>query len=317
MPSRYPQLDLSHIRLSPLAERPNKVRLEQFGRVPEPAAGREFLASLPDILAATDFRRIVHAVVGAVRAEMPVILCLGAHVIKVGCSPHIIELVRRGVVTALATNGAGAVHDVEIALIGETSEDVAPQIEARRFGMARETGAFLNGAAQEAAENGLGLGEATGARLLRSAPEHVEHSILAACYDAGVPATVHVAIGTDITHSHPDFDGAAWGAATHTDFRIFGAQVARLQRGGVLGNIGSAVMLPVVIEKAIAAARNLGHDVGGFTGFTMDFIRQYRAGLNPVTRAHESGGFGATIIGHHEIMVPLLVSCVLAQLEQA
>jgi hypothetical protein len=318
MPGDPDRLDLSAVQTFPLAERENKVRAADFARlVPPRASGSEFADALPDILAGRDFRRLVRAIVEARSRSRPVIICIGAHVIKCGLSPWLIELMQRGVITALALNGAGAIHDVELALIGETSEDVADGIASGRFGMWRETGAVLNGAARDAFEANLGFGEALACRLAGAGPRVPQVSLLLAGDRLGVPVTVHVAIGTDITHTHPDADGAAIGAATHNDFRRFARQIAGLSGGGVLGNIGSAVVLPLIIEKSLAAARNLGHDVGGFVGFNLDFLQPYRANLNPVSRARELGGVGISLTGHHELLIPLLGWAVLSMLEES
>ncbi|MFQ6099338.1 MAG: hypothetical protein ACE5O2_16520, partial [Armatimonadota bacterium] len=288
MPCDADRLDLSRVRTFPLSERENKVRAAQFARIIQPrTSGSEFLEALPDILAGADFRRLVDAIVESRRRGRPVIICMGAHVIKCGLSPWIIELMKRGVITGLALNGAGAVHDVEVALIGETSEDVAGGIAAGRFGMWRETGALLNGAARDALDGDLGLGKAISQRLATASLKRPDLSVLLAGRRLAVPVTVHVAIGTDITHAHADADGAAIGAATHNDFKRFAALLAGLHSGGVLGNLGSAVVLPMIVEKGLSVVRNLGHEIGPFVGFNMDFIQHYRPNLNPVSRARE------------------------------
>jgi len=321
MPDHQP-LDLSRIKTHPFAQRRNKVRREDFGRACAPGASfAEFWESLPRILAGQDLCEVATAIVAAHRAGRPVILTMGAHVIKCGLSPVLIDLMERRVITALAMNGAGSVHDVEIALFGATSEDVGEGIKDGRFGMAAETGEFLNGAIAWGAQQGLGMGEAIGRKLLEEQGSGVGGqgsgiSLLATAVRLGIPATVHVAIGTDIHHLHPDASGEAMGATSMLDFRIFAAQVADLS-GGVLINAGSAVVMPTVIEKAIAAARNLGHAVGPFVGVNLDFIQHYRAGNNPVARAKELGGKGYRITGHHEILIPLLAQAVVEQMGDA
>jgi hypothetical protein len=298
-------------------ERENKVALGEFGRVLERGAGfADFFDSLPDILAGRELRAVVNAIVEAKRNQRPVLVTMGAHVIKVGLSPLLIDWMRRGVLDALATNGAGAVHDTEVARFGVTSEDVGAGIKSGLFGMARETGEFINGAAQQAQQSSAGFGETLGRSLLQeqkagSAP-HTDYSLLANGVKYGVPITVHVAIGSDIPHPQPSMDGAATGAATYNDFKIFAHAVKDLS-GGVLINIGSSVLLPTIIEKSLAVCRNLGYDVRDFTGVNFDFIQQYRSTWNPVRRANElsdGSGRGIAITGHHELMIPLLCAAV-------
>ena len=328
MPDHQP-LDLSRIKTHPFAERRNKVRREEFGRACAPGGSfAEFWDSLPRILAGQDLREVAAAIVAARRTGKPVILAMGAHVIKCGLSPVVIDLMERRVITAVAMNGAVSVHDVEVALFGATSEEVGEGIKDGRFGMVAETGEFLNQAIAWGAQAKLGMGQAIGRKLLERqgsgargqgpvtdprSPIPDPCSLLAAAARLGLPATVHVAIGTDIHHLHPDASGEAMGATSMLDFRIFAAQVAGLS-GGVLINAGSAVVMPTVIEKAIAAARNLGHPVGPFVGVNLDFIQHYRASNNPVARAKELGGQGYRITGHHELLIPLLARAVVEQL---
>ena len=312
--SSFEEINCQDIKTESLADRPSKVRMADFGQVPPAEANiSAFIQSLPDILAGADIKRVIAAIVEAHHQQLPVIFCYGAHVVKVGLSPVIIELIRRGVLTAVATNGAGSIHEVEIALAGKTSEDVAAGIKEGRFGMARETSEFVNQAAGEAYKNELGLGAVIGRNIAASGGSYVDLSILAATHQQGIAATVHVAPGTDINHMYPSAQGAAIGAATMRDFRIFAAQVAKLQGGGVILLAGSAVILPLIIEKSLALARNLGYPVGGFTGVNLDFVRHYRSTLNPVARANELGGEGISIIGHHEINLPLIAAAVLQQ----
>lgn len=332
MPSRFPRLDQSAARTISIASRENKVEGDTFASVHERGASfARFFDSLPKILAGQEIREVVEAIIHARREDKPVIVAMGAHVIKVGLSPILIYLLERGVITALATNGAGAIHDVEVALFGGTSEDVSAGVASGEFGMVKESCSFINEGTKEAAANDCGLGETLGGKLtscslspeqgeragVRGVPSTVPHrdlSLLAAAHRLNIPMTIHVAIGSDINHMHPDFDGGAAGAATQTDFQIFAAQVAQLQGGGVLMNIGSSVVLPTVIEKAIALSRNLGHDVSGFVGVNLDFIKQYRSGWNPVRRAEELGGKGYALVGHHELLVPLIAAAVVESL---
>jgi hypothetical protein len=312
--SDHSPLDLSAIKPQPFAQRRNKVAVAQFARAGAPGQSvADWLAALPDILAGHDLREIIQAISGARGSGCPVIVAMGAHVIKCGLSPVIIDLMERGLLTCLALNGAGSVHDSEIALFGATSEDVAAGIEDRSFGMAAETADFLNGAIAWGHREGIGMGAAIGRRLLEAHAPHADVSLLAAGARLGLPVTVHVALGTDIHHMHPSASGEAMGATSYLDFRILAGQVARLAPAGVLINAGSAVVLPVVIEKAIAAARAAGHDVGPFVGVNLDFIQHYRGGLNPVKRAAELGGRGYRLTGHHEILIPLLAAGVLAE----
>lgn len=306
---------LSTIRTIPLNTRTNKVATEGFARPPQ--AGKsfvEFLASLPDILAGSEFRRVVSAVVKARRNGRTVILGMGAHVIKCGLGPVVIDLMRRGIVTAVALNGSGAVHDSEVALIGATSEDVAAGLKDGTFGMVRETGEILNTAINGVlTQSERGLGELVGERLATIRAPFGQYSILLAGHELGIPVTVHVAIGTDIIHMHPSANGAAIGQASFNDFRILSAAVAQLS-GGVYLNVGSAVVLPEVFLKAFTVAQNLGADLNGFVTVNMDMIAHYRPGENVVRRPAAAGGQGYTIIGRHEVMLPLLAQAIVEEL---
>jgi hypothetical protein len=291
------------------------VSVEAFAALPGAASTiGEFLAGLPDVLAVRGLREAAKAVVEAHRAGKTVAMGMGAHVIKVGLSPIIIDLMERGVVSAIAMNGACVVHDFEAAYAGCTSEDVDGAIGGGAFGMAEETGRLVNRAVRKDGAR-LGLGGAVGAMIAASRFPHRDKSILAASSRLGVPATVHVAIGTDILHMHPHMDGAATGEATLRDFRTFSSVVATLE-GGVYLNIGSAVILPEVFLKALTLARNLGARVGGtrvrrFTTVNMDFIQHYRPLTNVVRRPTADGGRGISLTGHHEIMVPLLYAAIM------
>jgi len=298
---RYEPVDLSLVRRVAASEQAHRVELDHFSR--GPVRVNRFIDALPKVLAAEELRSLVADILAARRADRPVLLMMGGHVIKCGLAPVITSLMECRLVTAIALNGAGSVHDCEIALLGHTSEDVASAMERGVFGMTAETGEFLNRSISRAAKEGLGLGEALGADL-QSAP-HAKMSVLAAAHAFGCQATVHVAVGTDIHHMHPDADGAALGAAAHTDFRLL-AGVVRELRGGVVINVGSAVILPQVFEKALAVARNTGSDVRNFTAANLDFIQLYRPGKSLLEKARDLGGRAYALTGHHEIMLPLI-----------
>ena len=314
MPFPYDEFDLSGVRTYPLSSRHSKARAEDFAR---PAArGGSFAAwfdALPSMLGAADLRRVVRAIVDARARQCGVMWGIGAHVIKTGVSPVLIDLMQRGYVSALAMNGAGVIHDFEIALSGATSEDVDESLGPGRFGMAEETGRLLNEIISGAAARGLGFGQAVSAYLAEVHPAHAERSLLVAAHRLGVPVTVHVALGTDIVHMHPDASGAAIGDASLRDFRYFASSVARLT-GGVYLNCGSAVVLPEVFLKAVALARNQGVSLEGLTTVNIDFVRLYRPQTNVVTRpVAGTGGQGINLVGHHEILIPLIAAAVIEQ----
>ncbi len=294
-----------------IKNRRSKVRVADFAGLP-PAGGsmREFFAALPRILGAKDLNSVAGAVVKAHRGGKPVVLAMGGHVIKVGLGPLIIDLVERGVVNAVAMNGSCVVHDFEVAFAGATSEDVDAELSGGSFGMAEETGAMINGAIKRSGRKGLG--RAVGEMIERSKFPYKNLSILAACARNKVPATVHVALGTDILHIHPQMSPAATGTATMLDFRLFASVVAALE-GGVFINIGSAVIMPEVFLKALTLVRNKGARVRKFTTVNMDFIQHYRTTVNVVRRpvAGPGGGKGYALTGHHEIMVPLLYAAII------
>ncbi len=305
-----PPIDPTRVRTVPLARRPSKVAAASLGTpVRAGLSVRRFLDGLPDILAARDLRDAAARVAAAIRARRPVVLGMGAHAIKVGLGPSIVDLVERGRLAAIAMNGAGLVHDFEMAWGGRTSEDVGPGLDRGLFGMARETGEFVNRATREGVAAGLGLGRAVGDAIEAARLPHRRTSILAAAARAGVPVTVHVAVGTDIVHMHPDADGAAIGEGSMRDFRQLAAVVGRLERGVYL-NLGSAVVLPEVFVKALNLARNLGHRVRHLTTIDMDFQRHYRPAVNVIARPTAMGGRGIQLTGHHEIMFPLLWAAV-------
>ncbi len=303
--------DLTKVRTISVAERQSKVEIDSLAKpLCKGASFADFWHSLPNILAARELREVVNAIVNARQNDRPVIVLFGAHVIKVGLSPIVIQLVREGVVTAIAVNGATAYHDVELALFGHTSEDVTEGMKAGTFGMAKEPCDFINSAAKQAAKQGIGLGQAIGQALLESNGKFVEFSVLAQCAKFGVPVTVHVAIGTDVNHMHGSFDPAAWGTATHHDFRLL-CRLVRDLTGGVVMLWGSAVLLPTVLEKALTVSRNLWGQPERFVGVTFDFIRHYRSWRNPPEKADALGGKGYYIVGHHELLIPLLAQAVL------
>ena len=301
---------MSRVRTVPLARRPSLVAAPSLGRpVQAGMTVRGLVARLPDILAARDLRSAVERIARALRRDRLVVLGMGAHPIKVGLGPTIVDLIERGRLGAVAMNGACLVHDFELAWNGRTSEDVGPGLERGTFGMARETGEFLNRATREGVAAGLGLGRAIGEAILRARLPFRRTSILAAAARAGIPATAHVAIGTDIIHMHPSADGAAIGEGSLRDFHLLAGVVARLA-GGVYLNLGSAVVLPEVFVKALNLARNVGHPVRDLTTIDMDFTRHYRPAVNVVARPTQAGGRGIQLTGHHEIMFPLLWAAV-------
>jgi hypothetical protein len=315
MTERKP-ISLDGVTSYPLNERESKVSVDNFGR--PWAAGdsmNQWLTSLPRILAGNDLIEIAKRIIRAVAAGRPVILAMGAHAIKVGLNPVIIDLLERRIISGLAMNGACIIHDAELAMAGKTSEDVAAEIGNGKFGMAEETGRFLNTAIVEGARQGLGLGESVGTMLVREDFPYIQYSLLAKAYSLDIPVTVHVAIGTDIIHFHPDVDGASIGKTSHLDFRIFSHLVSALE-GGVFINLGSAVIMPEVFLKALSLVRNLGYEVKDLTTINMDFIQHYRPMTNVVHRPTLEGGKGYSLVGHHEIMFPLLAAAVIEGLSE-
>lgn len=307
----YEEFDLSDVKTYPLDARQNKTRKEDFVRPLETLGGiGAFVDALPGILAAADLKAVIRALVEARRTEGGILWGLGAHVIKTGVGPALIALMERGFVSALAVNGAAVIHDVEIALIGATSEDVDASLGPGRFGMAEETGRLLNEAITAGVADGLGIGQSVCRFLTSSRPAHANVSVLAAAARLNIPVTVHVAIGTDIIHMHPAASGAALGEGSLRDFRYFVTNVSRIENGAYL-NCGSAVVLPEVFLKAIALARNRGVAFANLTTVNLDFMRMYRPTSNVVVRPTLGSGRGYSLVGHHEIMIPLLAAALI------
>ncbi len=308
MRRRLPRIDRSRVRTVSARRRRSKVKRSDEA-VPHRlgASFASFLAGLPAILGAAELRDAIRATARARSGGKTILWGFGAHLIKVGLAPLLVDLMQRGFVSGVLMNGAGCVHDLELALMGRTSEDVAPALDDGTFGMARETAERLNRAIAAGARDGMGMGAAIGRELLQGRYPHKARSVLACAARRGIPVTVHAAIGTDIHHMHPGADGAALGATSYRDFELLAALVATLE-GGVLFNIGSAVILPEVFLKALALARNLGHRVDRFTTVNLDFLRQYRPTVNVVERPTRKGGRGIALVGHHEILVPLLAA---------
>ncbi|HEX5733434.1 MAG TPA: hypothetical protein VF131_11430 [Blastocatellia bacterium] len=313
--SRYKvePLDLSRIATYPLASRPSKVTTTDFARpVAADSSIKDFLNSLPNILAARDLGELAGLIRKARREGRAIIIGLGGHVIKTGCSPVLIDLLKRGFVTAFAMNGSAMIHDFEIALAAATSEDVDATLGSGGFGMSEETGRIINNAVIIGAAEKLGMGQAVGRELHILQPPHADQSLLYTAYDKRIPVTVHVAVGTDIVHIHPNTDGAAIGQTTHDDFRLLCSIVRELDGGGVYLNLGSAVVLPEVFLKCVTVVRNLGYRLQDFTTANFDFIQQYRPLTNVVRRPVAGSGRGFSFTGHHELMIPLLAASILA-----
>jgi len=310
-------LSLDRVKSASLKDRASKVCIKDFGNAWRPGDSfTRWVGSLPKVLAAGDFHEIVDRIFKAAASGKTILLGMGAHVIKVGLNPIILDLLNRRLINGVAMNGAGIIHDAEVAMIGKTSEDVAADLGTGRFGMAEETGKFLNAAISEGAKRGLGLGRSVGEMLVRENFQYNRYSLLASAFELGIPVTVHVGIGTDIIHFHPNVDGAAIGQTSHLDFRIFARLVSTLEKGCFI-NLGSAVILPEVFLKALTLVRNLGYKARDFTTINMDFIRHYRPMTNVVQRPTLDGGKGFNIVGHHEIMFPLLAAAVLERFNEA
>jgi hypothetical protein len=305
---RYEEFDLSGVRTYPLESRKSKSRAEDFAKpVARGASVPQLIEALPSILAGADFKAVVAALRRARDADRGIAWGLGAHVLKTGLSPVLIDLMTRGYVSALALNGAGVIHDFELALSGSTSEDVEEALGPGRFGMAEETGSLLNAAITRGVRSGLGLGQSVGRFLLEQPAPYARVSVIAAAAALEIPVTAHVALGTDVIHMHPSASGAAIGEGSLRDFRYLTSMVSRLE-GGVYLNCGSAVILPEVFLKAVALARNQGHSLEGLTTVNIDFMRMYRPLTNVVTRPVAGIGNGYALTGHHEILIPLLAA---------
>ena len=310
--SEYEEIDLRKIKTYSINNRFSKVKISDFAKPYQKGVTfHQFLSNLPNILIGSDFKQLIKDIVQAYDSEKQIIVMMGAHVIKCGLSPLIIQLMEVGVIKCLALNGAGIIHDTEVANWGITSEDVAEALNDGSFGMVKETVDFINSALENGKQLKLGLGEAIGKMISESNAAYKQLSILASGYKNKVPITIHVAIGTDILHQHPGTDGAIIGELSHRDFKIFCSQVAKLSQGSVVLNFGSAVVLPEVFLKALTVARNLGHNAHGFTTANFDMLRHYRPHLNVVQRPTQTGGKGFQFTGHHEIMIPLLVAGIL------
>jgi hypothetical protein len=314
-PRHHPEADLRQVRRHSIASRESKVVLADLARPFRPDDSfREFLRALPGQLAAPELLELAGAIAAASRAGSPVLFMFGGHVIKCGLGPLVADLVERGVITHLATNGSGAIHDLELAFFGATSEDVATRLDDGRFGFAVETAQIFANAVERARQSGSGLGSALG-EVLAQAP-HAAESLFARAYARGAPLTVHVALGAEIVHQHPELDGAALGESSLRDFRILAAALGGLDTNSVVLNVGSSVILPEVFLKGLTVARNLGAPAHGFTSANLDMLRPYRPMENVVRRPARTGGRGIALTGHHEIMIPLLYGAVLANLDR-
>ena len=314
--TKWEPISLENIQTYPLKSRDSKVTVKDFGKAWTPGGSmREWIKSLPGILAAQDILNVSECIVNAVKNKKMVILGMGAHPVKVGLNPVIIDLMERGIINAIAMNGAGIIHDSELAMAGHTSEDVDARLGTGIYGMAEETGRLLNMAIKDGAAENMGMGEAIGRMLVKENFKYNRFSILARASELNIPVTVHAAMGTDTIHYHPEADGAAIGKTTHLDFRIFAGLVSKMD-GGVFINLGSAVVIPEVFLKALTLSRNLGFNVNNFTTLVMDFIKSYRPMTNVFHRPTQDGGRGFCIIGHHEIMFPLLAAAVIEGLSE-
>lgn len=313
--ANFKQIDLSKVKTISIKKRKSKVRISEFAKLYNPHKQNfsDFIDSLPNILIAKDLRLFVEDIARSFNKNKPVIAMFGAHVIKVGLSPLIIDLIKNKIVTAVAMNSAASIHDVELAMWGITSEDVEEMIETGMFGMSKETGELINHTLKNSLrEQSIGYGGALG-KVLQTAP-YRKLSVLATCYKLGVPCTVHASIGTDIIHQQPSMDGAVTGELTFRDFKIFCNVIKDLQGGGVVMNFGSAVILPEVFLKALSVSRNLGYPTRGFTTANFDMIQHYRPRLNIVQRPTRNSGRGFLFTGHHEVMIPLLCAMIKSRL---
>lgn len=317
MKQKYDDINFSDIKTYSIKDRKSKVSINDIcSPVKEGLTFQNFLDSLPNILAATDLKKIARTISLAYKKDATIAIGIGAHVIKVGLAPLLIDFMKKGILSSVAMNGACIIHDFELAYTGYTSEDVAKELENGRFGMAEETGRMLNMAIRDGFKRGIGIGKAVGEMINKEQLPHSSNSILAAAAQLEIPATVHVGIGTDIIHMSRHVDGAALGEGSLRDFKTFTSVISRLE-GGIYLNIGSAVLLPEVFLKALTLARNLGHKVDTFTTVNMDFIQHYRPLANVVKRPTGATGTGYALTGHHEIMLPLLFAAVAEELSKA
>ena len=315
--SKYKQIDMANVKTISIKGRKSKVTPIDFARPidAQRASFKDFADSLPHILVADDLRNLVNDIVRARQKNKPVILMMGGHVIKVGLSPLIIDLLKRSIITHVAMNSAASIHDVETAVWGKTSEDVAVNLMDGTFGMSKETGDFINHALSRGMkESDEGYAETLGKKIIAAKPRNRNLSILAMCYELDIPVTVHAAIGTDIIHQQASMDGAATGELSYRDFKVFVNSIKNLINGGVVLNFGSAVIMPEVFLKALTVARNLGYKAKGFSTANFDMIRQYRPQMNVVERPTQKYGRGYNFTGHHEIMFPLLAAMIKARL---
>jgi len=315
MSHKFKPIDLSRLKTYPVSERKSKVSTADFAKtLSKGCSFSDFIDSLPDILAGKDLKAVISSIVTAFQNKKTILFGMGAHVIKVGLNPVVIDLMKRKIITAVAMNGAGIIHDLEVAMTGRTSEDVAASIGNGSFGMSHETGIFLSDAIKKAGRESIGMGEAVGQSIIDQNLPIKDKSILAAGVNLDIPVTIHVAMGTDIIHMHPGFDPKEAGGATHRDFRTLASVISTLE-GGVYLNVGSAVILPEVFLKAITIVRNLGHTLENFTTVNMDFIKHYRPMTNVVNRPTAKGGRGFNLVGHHEIMLPLIAAGIIEKLK--
>ncbi|MBS3741261.1 MAG: hypothetical protein KGY75_06270 [Candidatus Cloacimonetes bacterium] len=303
--SKYKEMDFSDVKTYPVAERPSKVSVQDFLKIPKTFSTSEFIDSLPDILAGKNLKELIYNTKNALNNNKPLIIMHGGHVIKCGLSPLLIKAIESGIIDTIAVNGSVCIHDFEIAFFGKTSEIVDKAIEDGTFGMGEETGRDLNEAIKSGYRDKLGYGEAVGKFIYEQKPKYIQYSLLAKAYEYEIPVTVHAALGTDIIHQHKQADGESLGGASYRDFKIFTNRIKNLNDGGVLVNFGSAVILPEVFLKAITVVRNLGYPLKNFYTAVFDMIMHYRPRTNIVNRPTSMGGRGYYIIGQHEIMLPL------------
>jgi len=305
----YPEIDLSQVKTYSILKRKSRVEVKKLAKVLSGRATvQELLEGLPKILKAQDFNFLIDRLIAARRKKKAIVVMLGAHVIKCGLSPLIVDLMKKGFVNHLALNGAGAIHDLELAYWGKTSEEVESGLKTGRFGMARETAVKFNSCSVLASNQKIGLGEAVGVKLLSDRAKYSRHSLLLAAYKLQIPATVHVALGTDIVHQHPNFRADLTGEASFRDFKILAHSLRNLNKGGVVLNLGSAVILPEVFLKALSVTRNVYGKIENFTTANFDMYLHYRPLVNIVQRPTIKSGYGLNFVGHHEIMIPLLAA---------